>query len=356
VSGNTTSRLVRKYDAAGRVQMAESSVTSHGSRLSPQDNLFLVHHYEPPQPNPDPRLEIVSPATGGSRHVSIGDLRELPARRIVSVQECAGNGRGLLSKRVPGTQFGLGLFHQVEWTGVSLRDLLHEDELRDGDWTTVVVEAEDGGMVMPENVEADFAKGLPRQKALDPDTILAYEMNDGPVPHEHGGPVRLVVPGWYGIWWVKWPRRIRFSSEPFEGFWQKERYTYQADDGSVLSVVTDQLPRALVVHPGVGQSVNPGEDIEILAWAGDHQVASVDVSLTDGQEWGAATLVDSGDRWEWSRWRFQVPGDITPGLWRIAARATDSEGRVQPMSPRRNRLGYGNNCVSPVEVHVVPKP
>ena len=117
---------------------------------------------------------------------------------------------------------------------------------------------------------------------------MAWQLDGEDVPAEHGGPLRLVVPGWYGIWWVKWPVEVRLSAETaetFDGFWQNQRYTYQDDEGRVLSAVRDQLPRAVLTWPYDGAVVSGDASIEILAWAGEHAVTSVELSADDGATW-----------------------------------------------------------------------
>jgi DMSO/TMAO reductase YedYZ molybdopterin-dependent catalytic subunit len=117
------------------------------------------------------------------------------------------------------------------------------------------------------------------------------------VPAEHGGPLRLVVPGWDGIWWVKWPVEVRLSAEPaeaFDGFWQNQRYTYQDDEGRVLSAVRDQLPRAVLSWPYDGAVVSGDASVEILAWAGEHAVTAVELSADDGATWVPGHHVGTG--------------------------------------------------------------
>jgi hypothetical protein len=215
------------------------------------------------------------------------------------------------------------------------------------------VHGRDWGVAQPEGVHAVFAKGLPREKALDGDTLLAWAMNGTPLPAEHGGPVRLLVPGWYGIWWVKWITRIELRNEEFRGFWQHERYTYQDEGGRITGVVTGHLPRAAILSPRDGEEVHTGAPIHGLAWAGEHRVVSVETSVDDGETWHAAEFIESAHRWGWSEWRAVLPDGLPRGVWRISARAHDAAGRTQDWEPAFNRLGYGNNGIHRISVDVV---
>ena len=349
------SLVPRSYDAAGRLQMAESRLEHHTAEGTAVERLFLVRHYAQPDTAGLRALTVVA-EDGQESVVHHNELRGLPARTVMAVLECAGNGRGMLANRAPGNQFGLGLFGQNEWTGASLRDVLGS-MATDRSWETLVVSGLDEGHTMPEDSIDRFAKGLPREKALDPDTILAWEVDGKPVPDEHGGPVRLVVPGWYGIWWVKWPQRIELTTAPFDGFWQNQRYTYQAPDGTVLAPVADQLPRAVLHSPSAGEYVNGQPPLDILAWAGGNDVALVEFTVDDGQTWLPADRTGDSGRWGWSRWTASLPAGLPRGLRRVAVRATDEGGRTQDWQPEPNRLGYGNNGIHAIEINLVaPRP
>ena len=186
---------------------------------------------------------------------------------------------------------------------------------------------------------------------------MAWQLDGRDVPAQHGGPLRLVVPGWYGIWWVKWPVEVRLSTEPadaFDGFWQSRRYTYQDDEGRVLSVVRDQLPRAVVTWPYDGAVVSGDASVEVLAWAGEHAVTSVELSADDGATWVPTHHVGTGDGpWRWTRWNGRLPSGLPRGLRRIAVRAIDAAGRTQEWEPDPNRLGYGNNAIHVVQLDLV---
>lgn len=343
----------RSYDKSGELQMAEAPLEAHQTDLSAAH--FLVHHYEQPDVTAQKTVEITS-VDGTSRRIDLADIKSLPPREVTAVLECAGNGRGFLQSRAPGNQFGLGLFHQATWRGVSVADVLAHCHIDDS-WTTLVVNAGDEGVVMPEDKHARFGKGLSSEKAMHPDTLLAWQVNDQDLSVDHGAPLRLVVPGWFGIWWVKWVHSIELSDRPFNGFWQNERYTYQTEDGIVIAPVAQQLPRAVIVTPQDNDAIGDDTEITVLAWAGENPVAAVEVTTDDGATWTAATMsAPRVDMFAWSRYRALVPSGLPRGRRRIAARAIDTAGRTQSWQPATNRLGYANNGIHAIDVELLPNP
>lgn len=352
---NTTRLVPRQFQPDGRLQMAEGRLSAHRDCGTDLADVFIVHHYPQLDGSPDKSIELVD-RQGISAAIGIDDIRQLPGREVTAVLECAGNGRGNRVPRSPGNQFGLGLFAQSTWRGASLRDVLALAEFSIDGARQVVVMGADEGLSMPENSHDTFGKGLPLEKALHPDTIVAWEVDGGRVPSEHGGPLRLVVPGWYGIWWVKWPSQIRLQDEEFTGFWQNERYTYQDESGKVLSVVKGQMPRAILKSPLRGAEVIGDKPLEILAWAGEHRVTAVEVSVDDGNLWSEATKTHGCGEWGWSSWTAPIPTGLPRGLRRVAVRARDDGGRTQAWQPEYNRLGYGNNGIHTVEVDLTSPP
>jgi DMSO/TMAO reductase YedYZ molybdopterin-dependent catalytic subunit len=195
-----------------------------------------------------------------------------------------------------------------------------------------------------------FARSLPVSKALHPDTLLALEMNGAPLTREHGAPVRLIVPGWYGMAQVKWVRRIEALTRPFAGYYQRERYIYDAGDGRGPQPVTRMRVKSLIISPASGMRVAPGRVVvQGLAWSGERRVVQVEVAVDGGEAWKPATLLETPKPSAWVRWAFTWE-DAVPGRHTLRARATDEAGETQPEAPQWNRLGYGNNAV---QVHVV---
>jgi DMSO/TMAO reductase YedYZ molybdopterin-dependent catalytic subunit len=342
---------VHRRDSAQRPQMAETRLEHHAANgRTRTDALFVVHHYEPPPLGAGELGSIRLRAPGTDVGLPIETLRDLPAHRVEALIECAGNGRQMLRPRAPGTQFGYGLCGVAVWEGVSVRDLLAAQGVEPGRWSTLVASGLDRGWAEPEIRFAQFAKGLPQEKALHPDTLLAWSVNGDPLPHEHGGPLRLVVPGWAGVWWVKWVSTLDCTDESFSGFWQHDRYRYVGGGFAEPEVVREQLPRALIVSP-LDADVIDGGSLEVTgrAWSGASPVERVDVSTDGGVSWAEARLEAQSGPWTWAHWRHSVEVP-RGGVIVISARATDASGARQEWDSRPNDLGYGNNGIMSVMV------
>ncbi len=181
--------------------------------------------------------------------------------------------------------------------------------------------------------------------ALNSDTLLVWEMNGKPLTPKHGHPMRLVVPGWYGMASVKWLTQVTLLTEPFSGFFQNEHYVYLDDEGTREGDPVQHIrTRSLIVSPVDGAVLSKGEldVIEGIAWSGYGPIAQVDVSIDRGDSWLEAELVPPSNPHGVQRWRFKWSSQ-TPGRHTVLSRATDTLGNLQPASQRWNRLGYGNN-------------
>lgn len=273
------------------------------------------------------------------------DLAALPSRSLVVTLECAGNGRAFLDPKVPGEPWRLGAVSTAEWTGTPLRAVLVRAGVRPSA-VEVLCEGSDAGEVPDAGGRISFARSLPLEKALHEDTLLAYAMNGEPLPVEHGGPLRLVVPGWYGMASVKWLRRLAVLERPFEGFYQKDRYVI---DGLPLRGIE---VRAVIVSPREGARVRRAPlRVRGYAWSGHAPVVRVDVSVDRGETWGGARLLEAASPYAWRAWEV----DWEPargGEAVLLARATDAEGRRQSLEARWSPLGYSNNAAQPVRVTV----
>jgi DMSO/TMAO reductase YedYZ molybdopterin-dependent catalytic subunit len=282
----------------------------------------FYHRNNFPYPSDWPGLDVAG------RAVSLADLAALPQRRLVVTLECAGNGHSFIARPAAGEPWRLGAVGTAEWHGVELRALLPEVP---AGTVEVVFEAADG-----------FARSLPVSRALDADTLLVTGMNGEPLPAEHGGPLRLIVAGWYGMAAVKWLTAIHPSAEPFRGRFQVEKYVIDGRPVQGIRV------RAVIAEPAGGEQMAAGRPASIrgYAWAGSAAVAAVDVAI-DG-EWHAARPLGESRRYAWREWAL----DWTPaaGEHTLLPRATAADGEVQPLEPLWNELGYANNAAVPVLV------
>ena len=285
--------------------------------------------------------------------LSLRDLQNMRSQTEVVTLECAGNGRTLFDPPVPGERWEYGAVSTAEWTGVPLVEVLDRAGVRSGA-LEVRFRGADGGEVDKRRGTIHFERSLSLDQARESDAILAWAMNGEPLPIQHGYPLRLVVPGWYGVASVKWLTEIEVSDQPFDGYYQTERYVYywSRDGREVREPVTLQKVRALITEPAPGQEASPGElVVRGVAWSGAAPISRVEVSV-DGGDWREARLVGERKRHSWQWWeliaRFEHKGDVI-----LRARATDLAGRSQPEHAEWNKLGYGNNGIHEVTARIV---
>jgi DMSO/TMAO reductase YedYZ molybdopterin-dependent catalytic subunit len=319
---------------------------------------YLLIHYDIPLVDPAEWRLAVSGLVAGPLTLGLAELKELPRRTVRVTMECAGNGRARLEPRPVSQPWLVEAVGTAEWTGVSLRDVLAAAGA-DHDAAEVLFTGADHGV--ERGVEQDYQRSLPFSEALREEVLLAYEMNGQPLAPQHGFPLRLVVPGWYGMAHVKWLREIEVVAEPFTGF-QQGAYRLRQEVGEAGEAVTRISPRALVVPPGFPdfmsrtRVVRPGTvTLEGRAWSGRGPVERVDVSVDGGQTWSAAVLAESaGHPWAWRRFTFEW--HAAPGRHVLSARATTADGDSQPETQAWNRGGFANNAVQEVPVVVVDGP
>ncbi|MGY4959789.1 molybdopterin-dependent oxidoreductase [Streptomyces sp. 900105245] len=288
--------------------------------------------------------------------LSLADLLSFPQVTTRVTLECAGNGRALLTPRPVSQPWLVEAVGTADWTGVPLRLLLEEAGAAP-DTVDVVFTGADHGV--ERGVEQDYRRALPLAVATggDPEVLVATTMNGAPLPPQHGRPLRLIVPGWYGMAHVKWLRSVTVSDTSFDGFQQTVAYRLRQTVDDPGEPVTRIAPRALLVPPGFpdfmsrARMVRPGPvTLEGRAWSGQAPVAAVQVSTDGGVSWEPADLEPATprNRWAWRSWR--TAWLATPGDRDLAARAVDADGRVQPLGQRWNRGGFANNAVRWVRV------
>lgn len=322
--------------------------------LTPTGLHYLLIHYDIPDVDAATwRLEI-----GGAveRPVSLGldDLRARPAVTSPVTLECAGNGRALFVPHPVSQPWLTEAVGTAAWTGTPLAPLLREAGLREGA-VEVLFTGLDRGV---EGGEAqDYARSLPLDEALRDEVLLAYAMNDAPIPPQHGFPVRLLMPGWYGMTHVKWLRRITVLDAPYTGYQNARGYRMRTSEDEPGVPVTRMLPRALIEPPGIpefatrSRVVSSGAcELRGRAWSGWGPIVRVEVSTDSGQTWHDAALGEALAAYAWRPWSYTWQAE--PGAYELCARATDATGRVQPMRAPWNLGGYMNNSVQHVPVVV----
>jgi DMSO/TMAO reductase YedYZ molybdopterin-dependent catalytic subunit len=284
--------------------------------------------------------------------LSLADLQARPARTIAVTLECAGNGRARLSPRPISQPWLVEAIGTAEWTGTPLAPILAEAGV-DRDAVELVFAGADRGI--EKGYEHDYARSLSVVDATRDDVLLAYAMNGRPLEPQHGFPLRLIVPGWYGMTHVKWLSRIEAVDEPFAGYQQRIAYRYKARADEPGTAVDRIRPRALMIPPGIPdwltrrRTLDRGE-VELVgrAWSGHAPIARVEVGV-DGT-WSDARLARPVGPHAWRGWSCAWRAE--PGEHRLSCRATDGAGNVQPLESPWNLQGMGNNAVQDVVVVV----
>jgi DMSO/TMAO reductase YedYZ molybdopterin-dependent catalytic subunit len=262
--------------------------------------------------------------------------------------ECAGNGRGFYKPPASGIQWERGAVGTAVWRGVRLADVLQRARPR----PTARHVVPDGNDTPPTPQAPDFIRSHPLAKAMEPHTLLALEMNGQPVPHLHGGPVRLLVPGWIGSASIKWLTRLTLADREWNGpFMQRSYRSPRVDDAQQTYSLQSLECKSMIVQPADGAQLAAGpQRITGFAWAGEGTVVAVDVSVDGGQTWQGAALTGEEHRYAWRRW--ELAWDARAGGQTIMARASDSLGRYQPTARPRDPQGYRWNVIHAVRVNV----
>src|SRR5579883_2709232 len=250
--------------------------------LTPNERFYVRNHF--PVPKLEAKTWKLKVEGGGDKEVELSydDLRKMEKRTVTALLECAGNGRMYLTPKVKGVQWDLGAVGTAKWTGVPLSAVLKRAGIPK-DTAEVIFEGADSGEIKDEPKSPGvihFARSLSRARALAEDVILALQMNGKDLPPDHGFPVRLVVPGCYGVASVKWLSRIIFSKERFAGFFQSLDYTYWRRINGVpsLTPITSLQVKAEIARPGAAEVVKAGTKYRVhgAAWTGDSEVTKVE--------------------------------------------------------------------------------
>jgi sulfane dehydrogenase subunit SoxC len=323
--------------------------------ITPVGLHYLLIHFDVPDVNPG---EWELTIGGRVRHPLRFDLAQLkarPSKTIPVTLECAGNGRGRLSPRPLSQPWLAEAVGTAEWTGTPLGPLLDEaeplDQARD-----VVFTGIDRGI--QGDIEQHYERSLSIADCRRDEVLLAYAINGQPLPPQHGFPLRLIIPGWYGMAQVKWLRGITVLDGSFGGYQQATAYHYRLSDDDPGVPVTRMLPRALMVPPGIPDYVSrvrylaPSRQLLAgRAWSGCAEVTNIDVSADGGRTWKPAVLGDPLSEFAWRPWTFEW--DATrAGEYELCVRASDGAGNVQPVTQSWNREGVQNNSVQRVSVVV----
>ena len=332
---------------------SETPLEGVRSWVTPTRLFFVRNHFNVPELDTATWRLRVEGRVERPLALSWDELTGMPERTVFATVECAGNGRSFLRQRVDGVQWGAGAIGHAEWTGVPLRLVLQRAGIRP-DAVEVVCEGADRGTEPDHPAPMHFARSLPLVKAFDPDTLLVLRMNGELLEPNHGYPLRLFVPGWYGVASVKWLQRIEVVDHVFKGYFQGVKYTIQrqTQDAAETAIVGPMAVKSEIIRPTNGATVGVGANrVFGVAWAGEDAVARVEVSTDGGNSWCDAELLGPRARYSWTLWEY-LWEIAKPGTHALLARATSATGQMQPLEHDPLNGSYQIHFSRPTAVHV----
>ena len=326
--------------------------------ITPNDAFFVRYHNNglPGRIDGDTHvINIGGPAVGKPLQLTVAQLRsEFKPVEVVAVNQCSGNSRGLFTPRVQGGQLTNGAMGNARWVGVPLKDVLARAELKNTA-KQVTFNGLDNGVMGG----GDFVKALDMNVALNGEVMIAWQMNGTDLPFLNGFPVRLIVPGYYGTYWVKHLNEITVIDSVFDGYWMKTAYRMPDNDCNCTEPGTPPkttIPigrftvRSFITSLGDGAKVAAGQPITLkgIAFDGGTGIKEVAVSTDDGKSWTPAKLGQDLGKYSFREW--QLPVTLAAGKHELKVRATSNGGQIQPMKPLWNPAGYLRNVVETVTV------
>ncbi len=333
----------------------ETPVSYFDTPFTPNNRFFVRYHNAviPEVKASEWRLRIGGDAIHTPLELTLEQLRkDFRPVEIAALCICSGNRRGLFQPQVPGVQWGSGAMGNARWRGVRLKDVLAGA----GIGKSAVEVSLDGADTGVLKTTPDFIKSLPLAKALDENTLVAFEMNGEPLPHWNGFPARLIIPGWTATYWMKHLTNVNVISKPFDGFWMKTAYRipkdrfpggqFSSQETETNMPITEIVVNSLITNLEDGQKMPANRPMEIngVAWDGGNGIAKVEVSTDGGISWHQTALKQDYGRFSWRQWSYAFEPK-RPGEYQIMARATSHSGASQPLEAIPNSSGYHHNAV-----------
>jgi DMSO/TMAO reductase YedYZ molybdopterin-dependent catalytic subunit len=333
----------------------ETPVEYFNTWLTPVPHFFVRNHmHEPSELSPSDWRLTVGGEVEKPLSLSLADLSELEVHSVVNTLECAGNGRSLHRPQVPGVQWGKGAVSTAKFTGPRLRDVFQQAGVKSSGKHVMFRGLDEvPGKVPP------FIRSIPIEKALDSDTLIATHMNGEPLTKHHGFPARALVPGWIGAASCKWLTEIKLIEAEFVGNFMSPGYRFpnqpvkpgdavRPEDTHALTALS---VKSVIAGPLEGASLKAGKVfVHGGAWAGEADIAKVEISTDGGTSWIPAALGHEQAHYAWRLWRYDWKAKA--GDYSILSRATDTQGHTQPATPLWNPSGYLYNAVDQVKIHV----
>jgi DMSO/TMAO reductase YedYZ molybdopterin-dependent catalytic subunit len=342
----------------------ESPVEFFDNVITPNDRFFVRwHHANIPRIDAGSwRLSVGGDAAERGFELGMDELkRDFEPVELLAVCQCAGNRRGFSAPHVPGVEWGSGAMGNARWRGARLKDILARAGVKK-DAVEIAFNGSDRATI--ERTPA-FVKSLPAWKAMDENTLVAYEMNGAALPHWNGFPARIVVPGWTATYWMKQVVSIRALAQPLAGFWMNTAYRipigkypiidrFISQESATTTPITELLVNSLVTNLGDGRQIAAGQPIEIkgIAWDGGYGIRGVEISVDDGRSWQSAMLGESQGKYSFRTWQFSCSARVA-GRMSVMARASNVQGTAQPAELIFNGAGYHNNVVQKIAIEIV---
>ncbi len=325
--------------------------------ITPNDAFFVRYHLAniPLDIDPETFSVDIKGTVDQPLKLSLADIKKLPATEIVAVNQCSGNSRGFMNPRVAGGQLANGAMGNARWKGVPLKAVLDKAGVQAKSKQVVF-----GGMDGPVSDKTpDFAKALDIDHARDGEVMLAYAMNGHDLPFLNGFPLRLVVPGYYGTYWVKHLNEITVIDSIYDGYWMKTAYRIPDNDCNCVEPGTAPkatIPinrftvRSFITNVLDNANVKVGRQIDLkgIAFDGGKGIKEVAVSVDDGKTWTPAKLGKDLGNYSFREWK--LPIKLATGVHSLKSRATSNAGQAQPLEASWNPPGYLRNVVETVRV------
>jgi len=334
----------------------ETPMENLGDFITPTKSFYVRNHFPVPKIDKNKWRLRIEGEVEKPFEINFDELKKLESTKIPATLECAGNGRSFLEPKVKGVQWGLGGVSNAEWTGISLSILLDRAGMK-ATGREIILEGADRGKLEDPKApcgEINFARSIPISKARS--VVLTYKMNGEELPPEHGFPVRAVVPGWYAVASVKWLQRIIITDKPFNGYYQTLDYAFWKRDGEQarLTALSEMQTKAEILNPRENETVAANSNVGVrgAAWTGDGEITRVELSSDGGSTWSEVKLLGESKPNAWRLWEFNWKTPARAGKATLIARATDSNGRTQPLERDPDRGTYMINHLVTITVEV----
>jgi sulfite dehydrogenase len=331
----------------------ESPLEYFRTPITPNDEFFVRYHLAdiPEVDIKTYKITIGGEGANGQAELTLDDLKKMPAVEVAAVNQCSGNRRGLSKPHVAGVEWGYGAMGCARWKGARLKDVLDKVGLKK-EAIEIAYGGADGPVV---DKTPDFVKSIPVWKAMDENTIIAYEMNGAPLPHSNGYPARIVVPGWTGTYWMKHVNKIDALTQPFKSFWMNPAYRipvgmfpiaarFTSQEYAPNTPITEMVVNSLITSHRDGDKIKRGKvTVGGLAWDGGYGINKVEVSSDGGKSWSSATLGQDLGRFAFRPWTFEL--NAKHGKNTVMVNATNKIGQSQVSNLIFNGAGYHNNVM-----------